>query len=290
MFLYRSLFLLSLFSFFQISFAQDQSQHGSDSHEDETLIENNGQWPSSVLFKSKISAGNIWVQQHKILFHLKDYSRLFELHRKPKDSEDTIYGKQTLVHLNFPSSNEVTKIDKLNRTDSYFNYFIGNDSSKWAKNVYGYSEVIMKEFYSGIDLKLISQHEGFKYEFHLKPNVNPNLIYFNYGGVKNIKVANNGNLIIETELGKIVEQKPFSYQIINGKIKEVTNTFVIRDNQVTFKLGKYDLTKELIIDPILVFATYSGSVTDNFGMTATYGYDGTAYSAGTIYGNQYPTP
>jgi hypothetical protein len=25
-------------------------------------------------------------------------------------------------------------------------------------------------------------------------------------------------------------------------------------------------------------------------MTATYGYDGTAYSAGTIYGNQYPTP
>jgi gliding motility-associated-like protein len=290
MFLHRSLFLLSLFSFFQISFAQDQSQHGIDSHEDETLIENNGQWPSSVLFKSKISAGNIWVQQHKILFHLKDYSRLFELHRRPKDSEDTIYGKQTLVHLNFPSSNEVTKIDKLNRTDSYFNYFIGNDSSKWAKNVYGYSEVIMKEFYSGIDLKLISQHEGFKYEFHLKPNVNPNLIYFNYGGVKNIKVANNGNLIIETELGKIVEQKPFSYQIINGKIKEVKNKFVIRDNQVSFKLGKYDLTKELIIDPILVFATYSGSVTDNFGMTATYGYDGTAYSAGTIYGNQYPTP
>ncbi|HBW86044.1 MAG TPA: hypothetical protein DEF82_04680 [Crocinitomicaceae bacterium] len=290
MFFYRSVFLISLFFSFNFTLSQDLNQLNKKSHEDHVLIENKGQWPSPVLFKSKISFGNIWVQQHKILFHLQDFSRLFELHQKPEDSEETIFGKQTLVHLNFPSSNEVTRIEKHIRSEAYFNYFIGNDSSKWASDVHGYSEITMNEFYKGIDLKLISQHEGFKYEFHLKPKTDPNLIFFNYGGVKNVKVSRNGNLIIETELGKIVEQKPFSYQIINGKIKEVTNTFVIRDNQVSFKLGKYDLTKELIIDPILVFATYSGSVTDNFGMTATYGYDGTAFSAGTIYGNQYPTP
>lgn len=290
MYIFRSLFLLTLLSCFQISFAQDYSKHMPNSHVDETFIENQGQWPNSVLFKSKIAAGNIWVQQHKILFHLNDYSRLFELHQKPKDAEETIYGKQTLVHLNFPSSNEIIKIEKQNKTKTYYNYFIGNDSTKWANNVFGYSEVTMKDFYSGIDLKLISQHDGFKYEFHLQPNTDPNLIYFNYGGAKNVKVAINGNLIIETELGKIIEQKPFSYQVVKGKMKEVQNTFVIRDNQVYFKLGKYDVSKELIIDPVLVFATYSGSVTDNFGMTATYGYDGTAYSAGIIYGNQYPTP
>jgi gliding motility-associated-like protein len=290
MFNIRSLFLLTLFSIFQITFAQDHFKRMRSAHEEEKFIENKGQWPNSVLFKSKIAAGNIWVQQHKLLFHLQDYSRLFELHQKPQDAEETIYGKQTLVHLNFPSSNEVTKIEKQNRTKTYFNYFIGNDSSKWANNVYGYSEVIMKEFYFGIDLKLITQHEGFKYEFHVQPKTDPSLIYFNYGGVKDVKVAINGNLIIETELGKIIEQKPFTYQLVNGKMKEVQNTFVIKDNQVSFKLGKYDISKELIIDPVLVFATYSGSVTDNFGMTATYGYDGTAYSAGIIYGNQYPTP
>ena len=290
MFNCRSLFLLTLFSFFQIAFAQDHFKQMHRAHEEEKFIENKGQWPNSVLFKSKIAAGNIWVQQHKLLFHLQDYSRLFELHQKPQDAEETIYGKQTLVHLNFPSSNEVIKIEKQNRTKTYFNYFIGNDSSKWANNVYGYSEVTMKEFYFGIDLKLITQHEGFKYEFHVQPKTDPSLIYFNYGGVKDVKVAINGNLIIETELGKIIEQKPFTYQLVNGKMKEVQNTFVIKDNQVSFKLGKYDISKELIIDPVLVFATYSGSVTDNFGMTATYGYDGTAYSAGIIYGNQYPTP
>ena len=59
---------------------------------------------------------------------------------------------------------------------------------------------------------------------------------------------------------------------------------------VSFDLGRYRKDKRLIIDPTLVFATYCGSITDNFGMTATYGYDGTAYSGGTIFGNGYPTP
>ena len=54
-------------------------------------------------------------------------------------------------------------------------------------------------------------------------------------------------------------------------------------------MGDYNPNVTLIIDPV-IFATYCGSVTDNFGMTATYGYDGTAYSGGVVYGNAYPTP
>ena len=291
-------FLFLLFcSLFSLGFSQ--THHSNEQHkhkqkrslnQDHYFIENKGQWPDAVLFKSKIPAGNIWIHQHKLLFHLQDYSRLNELHQKPKDAEETIYGKQVLVHLNFPTSNTVTKIEKQQQTNTYFNFFIGNDKSKWANDVRGYSDVTMKEFYNGIDLKLISHPEEFKYEFHVQPNADPRLISFNYAGVKNVKLAKNGNLLIETELGKIIEQKPYTYQMVDGKIKEIKNTFVVNENQVTFNLGKYDPSVKLIIDPVLVFATYSGSVTDNFGMTATYGYDGTAYSAGIIYGNQYPTP
>ena len=59
---------------------------------------------------------------------------------------------------------------------------------------------------------------------------------------------------------------------------------------MSFELGVYNPDFELVIDPVLVFATYNGANTDNFGMTATYGYDGTAYSGGTVYGNDYPMP
>ena len=254
------------------------------------FVENKGQWPEAILFKTKFHGGNLWIQQQKFLFHLQDFSRLQELHRKPQDSEEEIRHQQMLVHLNFPTANKVSQIEKTNKTNAYYNFFIGNDPSKWASDVYGYSEAILKEFYNGIDLKLIEQKEELKYEFHVQPGADPKAIIFNYGGVKKVSVSKSGELIVETAMGKIIEQKPYSYQVINGRIKEIPSSFVVNGNDVQFKLGSYDTRYELVIDPVLIFATYSGSVTDNFGMTATYGYDGTAYSAGIIYGNQYPTP
>ena len=75
-----------------------------------------------------------------------------------------------------------------------------------------------------------------------------------------------------------------------GKIIEIECAFVLNQDVLTYAIGDYDSDVELIIDPELIFATYSGSTTDNFGMTATYAYDRKGYSAGTIYGNTYPTP
>ncbi len=118
-------------SLFSLGFSQ--THHSNEQHkhkqkrslnQDHYFIENKGQWPDAVLFKSKIPAGNIWVHQHKLLFHLQDYSRLNELHQKPKDAEETIYGKQVLVHLNFPTSNTVTKIEKQQQTNTYFNFLL----------------------------------------------------------------------------------------------------------------------------------------------------------------------
>ena len=59
-------------------------------------------------------------------------------------------------------------------------------------------------------------------------------------------------------------------------------------------MPKYDRRKKLVIDPTLIFSTYSGSTDDNFGFSATFGEDGSAYGAGIVYGfsvfhRAYPT-
>ncbi len=280
------IFFLLLFAFNSVK-AQEIAHEHSIHH---AFIENKGQWESAILFKAKFSGGNLWVQQNKFVFHLQDFSRLHEIHNNPIDNKVEAIVKQAAVHLNFNGSNEVTQIEKINPTKSYYNYFIGNDKSRWTSNVYGYSEAIMKEFYTGIDLKLIEDREQLKYEFHVQPNIDPTVINFSYFGQEKVKIDSKGNLIIETKLGNIIEQKPYAYQVVNGKIIDVNCVFEINEGDVTFKLGTYNKNAILVIDPILVFATYSGSITDNFGMTATYGYDGTAFSAGTVFGNAYPTP
>ncbi len=280
------IFLLLLFANNSVKAQEIEHEH-SILH---SFIENKGQWESPILFKAKFSGGNLWVQQNKFVFHLQDFSNLHKNHIEPATEKTDTTLPQAVVHLNFIGSNPVTQIEKYNPTKSYYNYFMGNDKSKWTSEVHGYSEAVLKEFYNGIDLKLIEEKEQLKYEFHVQPNMDPTVINFSYFGQEKVKIDKKGNLIIETKLGNIIEQKPYAYQVVNGKIVEVRCEFEINQNEVKFKLGEYTKNAILVIDPILVFATYSGSITDNFGMTATYGYDGTAYSGGTIYGNAYPTP
>lgn len=256
----------------------------------QAFIENKGQWDENILFKSRFPGGNLWVQQHKLFFHLADYSKVQESHANLGAKNSSLEYRQDAIHLNFVGSNAIKSIQKDKAVSPYYNYFIGNDKSRWVGDVHAYSEATLNDLYNGIDLKLIEENGSLKYEFHVQPHVDPNLIQLEYAGQQDVKIDKKGNLVINTQNGVISENKPYAYQIVNGKITEVSCAFELTGNTVRFKLKNYNKLFKLIIDPILIFATYSGAVSDNFGMTATYGYDGTAYSAGTLYGNNYPTP
>jgi len=280
--------LLSIVFFFSLLVMGQEIAHNHSIHH--SFIENKGQWNDQVLFQSKFDGGNLWVQQKKMVFHLQDFSQMHEVHANFAEIKKPKENRQTVVHLNFIGANEVSNIEKQGATTNYYNYFLGNDKSKWASGVRGYSEAVMYDLYDGVDLKLIEELEQLKYEFHVQPNVDPNTILVEYAGQDNLSIDKNGNLIVSTVLGKIIEEKPYAYQIVNGNVREIPCEFILEQSRVRFKLGEYNPHVKLIIDPVLIFATYAGSPTDNFGMTATYGYDETAFSGGTIYGNNYPTP
>lgn len=280
-------FIFLLFTVFTLQcFAQEITHNHSIHH---SFIENKGQWDNQVLFKSKFDGGNMWIQQHKFVFHMQDYSETIEAHLGGKDAPNK-ENKQQVVHFNFVNSNEVSIKEKSEATKAYYNYFIGNDSKRWASDVRGYSEALLGNLYDGIDLKLIEHELNLKYEFHVYPNSDPNQIQIEIAGHDRILIDEKGKLNVFTIAGQITEEKPYAYQIKNGKIIDIPCSFMLNGNTLSFKIGAYDASEQLIIDPTLIFATYSGSVTDNFGMTATYAHDGSAYSGGTIYGNSYPTP
>ncbi|MCH2231426.1 MAG: gliding motility-associated C-terminal domain-containing protein [Crocinitomicaceae bacterium] len=282
----KLLLFLSMIFHGIIGFSQEVCHNHSIQH---SFIENKGQWKDDVLFKSKLHGGNLWVEQGRFLFHMQDFSDVREAHGTSGPWRSTEV-KQRLIELIFWGANDVQEIETSHSTETYYNYFLGNDKSKWARNVRGYGEAILNEFYDGIDLKLIENEYELKYEFHVQPHEDPSQIKMEYNGHQKIGLDRKGNLTVKTDLGEIVEQKPYVYQIVNGNIREVESAFVLNGNKVTYELGSYNPNVTLIIDPVLVFSTYSGSLTDNFGMTATYGYDGSAYSGGIVFGDSYPTP
>lgn len=254
------------------------------------LLENKGQWDEQILFQSRSQEHTIWVQQHGFLYDIRDYRTIQNAHAHPTDNPTDFSIKSTAIAAHFIGSNTVTQIQKDIPTSHYFNFFLGNDQSKWKENVKGYQQVTLNEFYPNIDLRIIDNDSHFKYELWCAPGSDPSQIAIEWKGAEKVSIEKNGNLKITTSLGDIIEEKPVVYQLVAGKMTLLKSKFVLTNNIVTFSIENWDKTATLIIDPTLVFATYCGSVTDNFGMTATYGYDGTAYSAGTIYGNAYPTP
>ncbi len=275
------IFLLSL----QLH-AQEETHAHSIHH---ALIENKGQWDEPVLFQSRLNGQNLWVQQHGFIYDLRDYSDLQKAHLY-HETDSAQWYKQTIIGIEFLNSNVVSQIEKTEKTSNYFNFFKGSDQTKWTNDVHGYGEVELKNYYSNIDLKLFDNDEEFKYEFWCKENSNPAQIQFKIKNARSVSINSKGELEINTELGLVKENKPIAFEILNGKKRSVSCDFVLNGNEVSFKVGKYNLNAILVIDPVLIFATYCGSITDNFGMTATFGQDGTAFSAGTIYGNAYPTP
>lgn len=253
------------------------------------FIENGGQWPQGVLYRADLPAGKMWLEKTGVLYQFIDASGPERIHHEnSQDLNDTLI-RQHLLYAEFVGASVNFRNEHHYQSSEYYNFFLGNDPQKWASKMHGYGHVTYKEIYSGIDLLYFEKNHDLKYEFHVQPNANPGQIKTNYQGADKIEIFENGSLVIETPIGKLTEEKPYAYQIKNGKIIEVSCNFVLSNqNEVSFILGEYDPSLELVIDPVLIFATYNGADSDNFGMSATYGYDGTAYSGGTIYGNSYP--
>ena len=166
------------------------------------------------------------------------------------------------------------------------NYYLGNDPTKWASGAAVFRAVTLQEVYPGINMELVLTERGLKYEFRLKPGASPDAIRLHYAGTNNVKLKQN-ELHIVTSVMPIAESAPVVWQT-DGQ--PVACKYTLRGNVVGFNFPEgYDSSKGLILDPDLIFSTYSGSFSDNFGYTATYDNLGFLYSGSTAFGTGYPT-
>jgi hypothetical protein len=193
------------------------------------------------------------------------------------------------IKSEFVDANPNAEIVKEDPSSAYYNYFYGNDPSKWVSEVRAWKKLTYQNIYPKVDLEIIFLNGSLKYNFIVKPGGDLNQLKVRYKGANSIKIRDSG-LEIETSLGRITELPPIVYQDINGKSEKVSAHFELNDNILSFNIaGKFQRRHNLIIDPILIFSTYSGSYSDNFGFTATYDDLGNGYAGGTVYGKSFPT-
>lgn len=250
------------------------------------FIENKGQLPKNVHFNLSLNSGDLYFEGVKNTFCLYDKSKFSDL-RHGKTTDSIIKGHTYSVE--FIAANTNCTPIKEEKSTNYYNYFIGNDASKWATDVYSYEKVGFSNLYDNINILYYSAYGQVKYDFIVKPNGNSSAIKMKFNGAFSTRIE-KGHLVIETNVGKVIEQSPYAFQLINGKEVQVACHYALENDVLSFIFPSgYDSTKELVIDPVLTFSTFTGSSASNFGCTATYDDAGNMYVGGTVFGVGYPT-
>ncbi|MGB0404201.1 MAG: PKD domain-containing protein, partial [Salibacteraceae bacterium] len=292
--------ILSSFLFVSYFFTIAQTHTHATNHPSPnapfTFIQNKGQWKKSVDFKCPIPSGNLYLEKNRLVYNFIDFNPVSHNHADDDSHHEEFNPKTDKLNghcffVNFIGGNQNAFNQGKNKKEGIHNYYLGNDPSKWASNVPLYSSVVTKNIYSGIDLHSGNSNGQLKFEFFVNPQSNPAQIQLEYVGVADLKVKNQ-ELIIKTSLGQITEEKPVAYQVIEGSKVFVDCKYALKGSILGFDFPNgYNKNYELVIDPTLMFSTYSGSFADNFGFTATYDSEGYLYSGSIAFAqNQvYPT-
>lgn len=283
--------ILFILLFFSSSYA-----HNHEAVKNVLFVENKGQWGEKPLYRAEFHGGYSYFEQGQITYVVKDMEALSDLlgfKMKPEDYKKQNNPDPIIPHhayrVKFENANKNADIVSAGQTPDYNNYYIGKNQERWASRVRKYRSITYQELYPGVDLAF-DQSEGFmKYTFEVKPSASPSQISMLYKHTGRIKIKDD-HLIIKTSVHDVIEMEPYAFQIINGDTVDIACYYQLNDKSVSFSLPKgYNKSLPLYIDPTLIFSTYSGSTSDNWGYTATYDSDGHAYGGGTSFGSGYPT-
>lgn len=250
------------------------------------FVQNKGQWPDHVGARVSVGAGAIYIEDGGITYYLVD--EVWASAQHPGVPDSAIPFKAHAYKMNLLGASPPTSWEQTRPLDAYHNYYLGNDPSKWTNKCTVSERVHVSGVYPSIDAHYYSRNGALKYDFKVRPGGNPTDIQFAFEGVKD-PVLRKGDLVLETAIGQVVEKAPFAFQLIDGKMVEVDCAYALNNGQVHFELGEYDPAYTLTIDPEVVFASYIGASSYNFGFTAANDSEGNLIAGAIVFGNTYPT-
>ncbi|HEX4887814.1 MAG TPA: PKD domain-containing protein, partial [Luteibaculaceae bacterium] len=249
------------------------------------FIENKGQWPDHVKAKAEMPATEVYYERDGFTYVFYDeevlQTRSLAHTGQIPWSDVPARLKAHAVKFTFEQTQSNTVIQGIEEQPTRFHFLRGNDPKSWGQNARSYAELNYKNLYPGIDMRCYAETAGLKYDLVVAPGSDPSQIKARYRGAQRVSLKNN-RLLIQTSVNEWQELEPYVYQEINGRKSAVSCKYTLKDQVIGFELGEYDRKLPLIIDPLLLISTYSGSVADNFGYTATFDSKGFLYSGSSV--------
>jgi hypothetical protein len=227
------------------------------------FVKNVGQAHKDVAYYAPTFGGTMFVSFDGIL--------TYSLHTA--DSKCVVL-KERLV-----AANKAVKPVGLKRAHTQINYLLGADASKHRIGVPTYEAVSMTQPLDGLDLTLKSYGANVEKLFTLAPDTAVSEIVLEMQGMQALRVDEQGRLMIMTELGEVAFTTPIAYQMREGQREAVDVAYWTEKDRYGFKVGEYDKSRELIIDPLLA-STFVGGIQQDYALDMALASDDSVYFVG----------
>ena len=257
---------------------------------------NHGQTDPSVSFLSRGKGYALFLTGREAVLTLKKSSVVS--HQSSVDGKNGQRTTDAVLRMQLLGANPMAKVTGAEELPGKSNYFIGNDRSKWRANVPTYAKVRYESVYPGVDLVYYGTRGGeLEYDFVVAPGADPKAIALGIEAQQHapLQVNLKGDLVVKFESGSVEFHKPVVYQTgANGQSPDNRHTVDARyaldaQNHVRFECGPYDHSRPLVIDPVLIYATYIGGTGGDIGYAiAVDSTTDNAYIAGVTNSTNFP--
>lgn len=252
---------------------------------------NVGQVDPAAKFVARTAGGTVFLTNSETVLSIG--SKAAPAPKTPPDpgTAPSTAADPAVVRMHTLGANPQAQPEGVNALPGVTNYLIGNDRSKWRSGVTSYGGVRYRGVYPGVDEVFNGKNSALEYTFEVSPGADPATIALGFDGASAVTLdAKSGELVLHTAAGDVRQAKPVIYQgATGGARRPVTGGFVLAGNQLGFKVGDYDHTKPLVIDPTIAYSALIGGTGDETVAGIAVDPSGSAYVAGTTNSADYPT-
>jgi hypothetical protein len=197
---------------------------------------------------------------------------------------------EALLRFRFTGASGAGVISGVDKLAATTNYLKGSDPAGWHSGVPNYAKVRYQGIYDGIDLIYYGSGADLEYDVVLSPGADPNIVQFEADGAASLTIDSDGQLVVETPAGQIRQKQPQIYQMVDGVRRQVEGGYrLLAPLRAGFSVGQYDRTRELVIDPSIVYTTTLGGSRATFVDAIAVDPQGNSYVSGGTTSPDFPT-
>jgi len=237
------------------------------------FVENLGQWDTPAAFVARGDGGWVRAEPNRVILQ----------------REEDATGSGVVVALEFEGA-ETRTIEGRVPVETAFHYFPGRDPDRWRSNVPAYEQLLYRDVYPGVDVR-VRDHAGLlEYDLLLAPGSDLEQVRIRYEGVDSIEIPGPDRLVLMTALGPIEQRIPATWtESTSGERRPLDCRYRRIDEwTIGFEVDPYSPENLLVIDPSLEWSTVVGGVNRDEVLDHTVSAAGRIFATGFSDGTDFP--